>query len=97
MSLKRKDLLSLAPLSVDEVKLLLETADSFKEVLARVAAIVLLTGRLPRYHCSADFPAARGPNARRTNRPCSRCGDDERDAGAQSPGTIRKGFRPLSR
>src|SRR4030066_2081761 len=32
MSLKRKDLLSLAPLSVDEIRLILETADSFKEV-----------------------------------------------------------------
>ena len=32
MSLKRKDLLSLAPLSVDEIMLVLDTADSFKEV-----------------------------------------------------------------
>ena len=32
MSLKRKDLLSLVPLSVDEIMLVLETADSFKEV-----------------------------------------------------------------
>lgn len=35
MSLKQKDLLSLAPLSVDEIKLILETADSFKEVTGR--------------------------------------------------------------
>ncbi|HXV69086.1 MAG TPA: aspartate carbamoyltransferase catalytic subunit [Nitrospira sp.] len=35
MGLKRKDLLSLASLSVDEIKLILETADSFKEVSGR--------------------------------------------------------------
>ena len=35
MSLKRKDLLSLAPLSVEEIMLVLETADSFKEVTGR--------------------------------------------------------------
>ncbi|NJN37313.1 MAG: hypothetical protein HC794_10060 [Nitrospiraceae bacterium] len=35
MSLKRKDLLSLASLSVDEIALILETADSFKEVTGR--------------------------------------------------------------
>ena len=35
MGLKRKDLLSLAPLSVDEIMLILETADSFKEVTGR--------------------------------------------------------------
>lgn len=35
MSLKRKDLLSLAPLSADEITLILETADSFKEVTGR--------------------------------------------------------------
>jgi aspartate carbamoyltransferase catalytic subunit len=35
MSLKRKDLLSLAPLSMDEITLILETADSFKEVTGR--------------------------------------------------------------
>jgi aspartate carbamoyltransferase catalytic subunit len=35
MSLKRKDLLSLAPLSVDEIMLVLETTDSFKEVTGR--------------------------------------------------------------
>jgi aspartate carbamoyltransferase catalytic subunit len=35
MSLKRKDLLSLAPLSVDEIMLVLATADSFKEVTGR--------------------------------------------------------------
>lgn len=35
MSLKRKDLLSLAPLSVDEITLILDTADSFKEVTGR--------------------------------------------------------------
>ncbi len=35
MSLKRKDLLSLAPLSVEEITLILETADSFKEVTGR--------------------------------------------------------------
>ena len=35
MSLKRKDLTSLASLSVDEISLILETADSFKEVSGR--------------------------------------------------------------
>lgn len=35
MSLKRKDLLSLATLSVDEIQLVLATADSFKEVTGR--------------------------------------------------------------
>ncbi len=35
MSLKRKDLLSLAPLAVDEITLILDTADSFKEVTGR--------------------------------------------------------------
>ncbi len=35
MSLKQKDLLSLAPLSVEEIRLVLETADSFKEVTGR--------------------------------------------------------------
>lgn len=35
MSLKRKDLLSLAPLTVDEIMLVLDTADSFKEVTGR--------------------------------------------------------------
>ncbi|MGQ0811755.1 MAG: aspartate carbamoyltransferase catalytic subunit [Nitrospiraceae bacterium] len=35
MSLKHKDLLSLASLSVDEITLILETADSFKEVTGR--------------------------------------------------------------
>ena len=35
MSLKRKDLLSLASLSAEEITLILETADSFKEVTGR--------------------------------------------------------------
>lgn len=35
MGLKRKDLLSLATLSVDEIALILDTADSFKEVTGR--------------------------------------------------------------
>ena len=35
MGLKRKDLLSLATLSVDEIALILDTADSFKEVMGR--------------------------------------------------------------
>jgi aspartate carbamoyltransferase catalytic subunit len=35
MSLKRKDLLSLTTLSADEITLILETADSFKEVTGR--------------------------------------------------------------
>ncbi|OQW33488.1 MAG: aspartate carbamoyltransferase [Nitrospira sp. SG-bin1] len=35
MSLKHKDLLSLAPLSVEEIMLILDTADSFKEVTGR--------------------------------------------------------------
>ena len=35
MSLKHKNLLSLAPLSVEDIQLILETADSFKEVSGR--------------------------------------------------------------
>ncbi|MBM4122578.1 MAG: aspartate carbamoyltransferase catalytic subunit [Nitrospira sp.] len=35
MSLKRKDLISIAPLSSDEIMFILETADSFKEVTGR--------------------------------------------------------------
>lgn len=35
MSLKQKDLVSLAPLSADEIRRILETADSFKEVSGR--------------------------------------------------------------
>ena len=35
MSLKQKDLISIASLSTDEIKLILETADSFKEVTGR--------------------------------------------------------------
>jgi aspartate carbamoyltransferase catalytic subunit len=35
MSLKRKDLLSIASLDADEIRLILETADSFKEVSGR--------------------------------------------------------------
>ena len=35
MSLKQKDLLSIAPLTADEIMLILETADSFKEVSGR--------------------------------------------------------------
>lgn len=35
MNLKRKDLVSLAPLSAEEILLILETADSFKEVSGR--------------------------------------------------------------
>ncbi len=46
MSLKRKDLLSLAPLSVDEIKLILETAESFKEVTGReIKKVPALRGR----------------------------------------------------
>jgi aspartate carbamoyltransferase catalytic subunit len=46
MSLKRKDLLSLAPLSVDEINLILETADSFKEVTGReIKKVPALRGR----------------------------------------------------
>jgi aspartate carbamoyltransferase catalytic subunit len=46
MSLKRKDLLSLAPLSADEIKLILETADSFKEVTGReIKKVPALRGR----------------------------------------------------
>ena len=46
MSLKRKDLLSLAPLSVEEIKLILETADSFKEVTGReIKKVPALRGR----------------------------------------------------
>ena len=35
MGLKRKDLLSLTDLSADDITLILETADSFKEVSGR--------------------------------------------------------------
>ena len=46
MSLKRKDLLSLAPLSAEEIKLILETADSFKEVTGReIKKVPALRGR----------------------------------------------------
>jgi len=46
MSLKRKDLLSLATLSVDELRLILETADSFKEVTGRdIKKVPALRGR----------------------------------------------------
>src|SRR5262244_445126 len=46
MSLKRKDLLSLAPLSVDEIRLVLQTADSFKEVTGReIKKVPALRGR----------------------------------------------------
>ena len=46
MSLKRKDLLSLAPLSVDEINRILDTADSFKEVTGReIKKVPALRGR----------------------------------------------------
>jgi aspartate carbamoyltransferase catalytic subunit len=46
MSLKQKDLLSLAPLSVDDITLILETADSFKEVTGReIKKVPALRGR----------------------------------------------------
>src|SRR5574338_48015 len=46
MSLKRKDLLSLAPLSVDEIMLVLDTTDSFKEVTGReIKKVPALRGR----------------------------------------------------
>ena len=46
MSLKQKHLLSLASLSVDEVRLILETADSFKEVSGReIKKVPALRGR----------------------------------------------------
>jgi aspartate carbamoyltransferase catalytic subunit len=46
MSLKRKDLLSLAPLSADEIGLIFETADSFKEVTGReIKKVPALRGR----------------------------------------------------
>ena len=46
MSLKEKNLLSLAPLSVDEIMLILETADSFKEVSGReIKKVPALRGR----------------------------------------------------
>ena len=35
MSLKQKDLVNIASLTVDELMLILETADSFKEVTGR--------------------------------------------------------------
>ena len=35
MSLKRKDLVSIASLTPDEITLILDTADSFKEVSGR--------------------------------------------------------------
>jgi aspartate carbamoyltransferase catalytic subunit len=46
MSLKRKDLLSIAALSPDEIRLILETADSFKEVSGReIKKVPALRGR----------------------------------------------------
>src|SRR4029078_327705 len=46
MSLKRKDLLSLAPLSAEEITLILQTADSFKEVTGReIKKVPALRGR----------------------------------------------------
>ena len=46
MSLKHKNLLSLAPLSVDDINLILETADSFKEVSGReIKKVPALRGR----------------------------------------------------
>ena len=48
MSLKRKDLLGVQDLSVEEINLILETADSFKEVTHNGAdcAIINLQGRI---------------------------------------------------
>jgi aspartate carbamoyltransferase catalytic subunit len=46
MSLKRKDLLSIAAMSADEIRLILETADSFKEVSGReIKKVPALRGR----------------------------------------------------
>ncbi|MCC6141255.1 MAG: aspartate carbamoyltransferase catalytic subunit [Nitrospira sp.] len=46
MSLKHKNLLSLAPLSVEDITLILETADSFKEVSGReIKKVPALRGR----------------------------------------------------
>jgi aspartate carbamoyltransferase catalytic subunit len=46
MSLKRKDLLSIASLTPDEIRLILETADSFKEVSGRdIKKVPALRGR----------------------------------------------------
>lgn len=46
MSLKQKDLLGIAPLSAEEIKLILETADSFKEVSEReIKKVPALRGR----------------------------------------------------
>ena len=46
MSLKHKNLLSLAPLSVEDIQLILETADSFKEVSGReIKKVPALRGR----------------------------------------------------
>lgn len=46
MSLKHKNLLSLAPLSVEDINLILETADSFKEVSGReIKKVPALRGR----------------------------------------------------
>jgi len=46
MSLKRKDLLSLASLSAEEITLILQTADSFKEVTGReIKKVPALRGR----------------------------------------------------
>jgi aspartate carbamoyltransferase catalytic subunit len=51
VGLKRKDLLSLTNLSADDITLILETADSFKEVSGReikkVPALRGKTGREP--------------------------------------------------
>lgn len=46
MSLKQKDLVGIAPLSAEEIKLILETADSFKEVSGReIKKVPALRGR----------------------------------------------------
>ena len=71
MSLKRKDLLSLASLSVDEIRLILQTADSFKEVTGReIKKVPALRGRTvvnlffepsTRTRTSFELPAKRLP------------------------------------
>ena len=76
MSLKRKDLLSLAPLSVDEIQLILDPADSFKEVTGReIKKVPALRGRTvvnlffePSTRTRTSFELA----AKRLSRSCAR-------------------------
>ena len=76
MSLKRKDLLSLAPLSADEIQLILETADSFKEVTGReIKKVPALRGT----HGRESLLRAQheNPDVVRVGRQAAECGCDQ--------------------